>query len=168
MKHLALRRFFNNKRGLGAPVGNLIILAAAVVLSTTVVLFAVNVTTNQVQKESLFVGSTTVGLVQAQISITNTGPTDIRVAQITVRGDKFTTFTSSPDITVGLAKGASSILTVDLTDNLITANDIGRPVVVVISTTQGSYFTETLIQGTIASTDPTPTPTPTATPTPAP
>ena len=168
MTRFSLSGFFNNKRGLGAPVGNLIILAAAVVLSTTVVLFAVNVTTNQVQKESLFVGSATVNMEKAQISITNTGPTAIRVAQITVRGEKFTAYTSNPEIESGLGKGESATLTVELTANLITSNDIGRPVVVVITTTQGAYFTETLIQGTIASTEPTPTPTPTATPTPAP
>jgi hypothetical protein len=162
MTHFSLGRFFNNKRGLGAPVGNLIILAAAVVLSTTVVLFAVNVTTNQVQKESLFVADATVTTKTANITISNTGPTAIRVAQITVRGEKFANYTSFPDIATGLVRGNSTTITVTLTDNLITANDIGRPVVVVISTTQGAYFTETLIEGSInstpAATDATPSP----------
>jgi hypothetical protein len=144
--HLSLRRLFNNKRGLGAPVGNLIILAAAVVISTTVVLFAVNVTSNQVQKESLYVGAATLDTEQATITIINTGPTSIRVTQITIKGDKFANYTSNPDVGLGLAKGNSTTLTVLLPANLITINDIGRPVTMVISTTQGAYFTETLVQ----------------------
>ena len=157
MKQLTFKRFLWNKRALGAPVGNLIILVAAVVLSTTVVLYAVNVTSNQVQKESLFVSGATLDTEKAVISITNTGPTSIRVAQITIKGDKFSNYTSSPEIGTGLPKGNSTTLTVNLTPNLITINDVGRPIAIVITTTQGAYFTETLVQ---ASGDVTPTPTP--------
>ena len=148
MSHLALRRLLKDKRALGAPVGNLIILAAAVVLSTTVVLFAVNVTSNQVQKESLYIKEATLSTAEAVITIENTGPTSIRVAQITIKGDRFAEYTSDPAgiQTSGLAKGESATLTVELPDELITVNDIGRPVTLVISTTQGAYFTETLVQ----------------------
>ncbi len=160
-RHFNLKGFLKNKTALGAPVGNLIILAAAVVLSTTVVLFAVNVTSNQVQKETLYVGAATLDTEKAVISLTNTGPTSIRISQITVKGDKFSTFTSDPDIADGLAKGASAILTVRLTAGLVTANDIGRPCTIVISTTQGAYFSETLVQAVgTGSATPTPTPTP--------
>jgi hypothetical protein len=146
LRSLTLRRLFANKRGLGAPVGNLIILAAAVVLATTVVLYAVNVTTNQVQKESLYVAGSTVNMNQAIIDVLNTGPTSIRIAQVIIKGDRFTTYTSNPDISNGLTKGNSSQITIALTPNLITINDVGRPVTIVIATTQGSYFSETLIQ----------------------
>ena len=157
MRHLTLRRFLWNKRALGAPVGNLIILVAAVVLSTTVVLYAINVTSNQVQKESLFIAGATLDSEKAVISIVNTGPTSIRVSQITIKGDKFSNYTSSPEIGSGLAKGNSTTLTVPLTTNLITINDVGRPIAIVLTTTQGAYFTETLVQATAAA-SPTPTP----------
>ena len=159
MSHYSLRRLLRNKRALGAPVGNLIILVAAVALSTTVVLFGVNVTSNQVQKENLYVASATLTTEKAEITITNTGPTSIRITQITIKGDKFSEYTSDPEIGTGLAKGNSATLTVTLTENLVTINDVGRPITIVISTTQGAYFTETLVQAT-AEASPTPTPEP--------
>jgi hypothetical protein len=145
---MIMRRLLKNKRALGAPVGNLIILMAAVILSTTVVLFAINVTSNQVQKESLFISGSTLTTNSAVISIVNTGPTSIMVSQITVLGEKFGNYTSAPTIEGGLGKGNSTTLTVALTPGLITINDIGRPVTIVLSTTQGAYFTETLVQST--------------------
>lgn len=152
MNHFTLRRFIHNKRALGAPVGNLIILVAAVVLSTTVVLFAVNVTSNQVQKESLFIAGTTLTMEEARISIENTGPTAIRVAQVTIKGDRFANYTTDPPEvkTEGLPKGNSTVIIVDLTvmNGTLTVNDVGRPVTVIVATTQGSYFTETLVQAT--------------------
>lgn len=164
-RRLSVRRLFRNKSGLGAPVGNLIILVAAVALSTTVVLFAVNVTSNQVQKESLQITDVTLNTATCSISIQNTGSTSIRVSQVTVKGDKYSTYTSSPDISGGLAKGSAATLTVTLTNGTVTMNDVGRPSTLVIMTTQGSYFTETLVQAAGTSSA---TPTPTPTPTPAP
>lgn len=145
-RYFSLRRLFNNKKALGAPVGNLIILVAAVALSTTVVLFAVNVTSNQVQKESLQITDVTLNTANCTISIQNTGSTSIRVSQITIKGDKYANYTSSPDISSGLAKGSAASLTVTLNNGTVTANDVGRPSTLVIMTTQGSYFTETLVQ----------------------
>jgi hypothetical protein len=145
-RHFCLRRLFWNKKALGAPVGNLIILMAAVVLSTTVVLFAVNLTSNQIQKENLFIAGTDLDTQEAQISIVNTGSTSIRVSQIIIKGDRFTNYASSPEIGTGLAKGNSTTLTVTLPPELITVNDVGRPITIVITTTQGAYFTETLVQ----------------------
>jgi hypothetical protein len=86
-----MRNFFRSKRALGAPVGNLIILMAAVVLSTTVVLFATNVTGSQVQKESLYISSSHLWYSNsttsiAAIAITNTGPTDIVLTKIDIKG----------------------------------------------------------------------------------
>lgn len=150
MRHFNLRDFLWNKRALGAPVGNLIILVAAVVLSTTVVLFAVNVTSNQVQKESLYIAAAYLDADKAELTIVNTGPTSIRISQLTIKGDRFSNYTSNPEITTGLAKGESTTLTVALTPGLITINDVGRPITIVVSTTQGAYFIETLVQATAA------------------
>jgi hypothetical protein len=151
MTNFSLRRLLNNKRALGAPVGNLIIIIAAVALSTTVVLFAINVTSNQVQKESLFIAGATLDTEEAEISVVNTGPTSIRISQITIKGEKFANYTSSPEIGTGLARGNSTVLTVELIENLVTENDVGRPVTIIVSTTQGVYFTETLVQASATS-----------------
>ena len=141
-----MMRFFRNKRGLGAPVGNLIILTAAVLLSTTVVLYAANVTANQVQKESLYISQVNLSVNNGTITIINTGPTSIMVRQLVIKGETFTDYTSVPDIGAnGLAKGANSTLTFTM-GGVLTVNDVGRPATIIISTTQASYFIETLVQ----------------------
>ncbi|XHH09764.1 MAG: hypothetical protein ACFCUE_03825 [Candidatus Bathyarchaeia archaeon] len=89
--HLTLRRFLHNKKALGAPVGNLIILVAAVILSTTVVLFATNVTSSQVQKEKMYIATSHIWYVNsstsiAAIAVCNTGPIDIVLNKIDVKG----------------------------------------------------------------------------------
>jgi hypothetical protein len=86
-----LKQFLRNRRGLGAPVGNLIILVAAVILSTSVVLFATNMTASQVTKETLFIPSSHIWYVNgnfsvAAVAITDTGATDIVVAKLEVKG----------------------------------------------------------------------------------
>lgn len=151
MKRFLLKRFLLNKRALGAPVGNLIILIAAVVLASTVVVFAITVTSNQVQKENLYVAGASVDAEKAVITIENTGPTSIRITQVTIKGDRFSSYTSSPDIGGGLPKGTSTTITQLLTPDLITVNDIGRPMTVIVSTTQGVYFTETIIRAADSS-----------------
>ncbi|MCL4430600.1 MAG: hypothetical protein M1167_07585 [Chloroflexi bacterium] len=87
----SLKRLLKSKTALGAPVGNLIILVAAVILSTIVVLFAVNLTTNQVQKEKLYIASSHVWYVDSNVSIaavaiSDTGPTDAVLTKINVNG----------------------------------------------------------------------------------
>ncbi len=145
-----MMQFFRNKRGLGAPVGNLIILMAAVILSTTVVLFAMNVTANQVQKESLYISQANLNLTSGEITIVNTGPTSIMMRQIIIKGETFTSYVSNPDIGLeGLARGGNATLTITLA-GVLTSNDIGRPITIVISTTQASYFIETLVQASSA------------------
>jgi len=86
-----MKQFLKNRRGLSAPVGNLIILMAAVVLATTVVLFAVNITTSAVQKETLFIPDSHVWYVNSTYSVAaltavDTGPTDVVLARIVVEG----------------------------------------------------------------------------------
>lgn len=89
--HNVIRKFQINKRALSAPVGNLIILVAAVLLSTTVVLFATNVTSSQVQKETLFIPSSHVWYVNstyslAAIAVTDTGATSSVIVNLQIKG----------------------------------------------------------------------------------
>ena len=91
MGNFSLRRLLKSKRGLSAPVSNLIILVAAVLLSTVVVVYAVNLTTSQVQKEKVYIAATHIWYVNnaesiAAIGISNIGPTDIVLTQISVDG----------------------------------------------------------------------------------
>jgi hypothetical protein len=193
MKHYSLRRLLKSKRGLGAPVGNLIILVAAVILSTTVVLFATNVTTSQVQKEKLYIATSHVWYVDdttsiAAIAISNTGPTDIVLNKIDVKGlqcewngetnyvayckingimpgdlpfvseisnteNTTITIAGQPyDFTVaseGLTvKSGNSVAFYIVIPDRILIYDLSTPVRMVITTTQGVYCTETIVQST--------------------
>jgi len=72
-------------------VGNLIILVAAVILSTAVVLFATNLTASQVTKETLYIPSSHIWYVNgtysvAAVAVTDTGATDIVIAKLGVKG----------------------------------------------------------------------------------
>jgi len=91
MKNVNIKRFLKQKTAISTPVGNLIMLMAAVILCVTVVFFALNVTTSQVQKEKLYIASSHVWYVnpsasQAAIAITNTGPTDAVLTKIDIKG----------------------------------------------------------------------------------
>ena len=86
-----MRRFLRCKRGLGTPVANLIIIMATVILSTTVVLFAMNVTASQVQKESLYIPSTHIWYENetrsvAALGLTNNGATDVVITKLEIKG----------------------------------------------------------------------------------
>lgn len=86
-----MKQFIKNKRALGTPVANLIVLTAAVLLSITVTFFAMNVTTSQVQRENMYISSSHVWYVNSTsstgaIAVTNTGPTDIVLTKIVVKG----------------------------------------------------------------------------------
>jgi hypothetical protein len=91
MRKLCLARFLKNKRALGTPVGNLMVLVAAVLLMTTVIIFAMNLTTAQVQKEKLYIVTAHVWYVNstssvAAIGLSNTGATDVVLSKIDVKG----------------------------------------------------------------------------------
>jgi len=91
MNHFSLRRLFWNKRALGTPVANLIILVAAVLLATVVVAYAISLTTSEVQKEKVYIATTHVWYVnsvesEAAIGISNIGSTDVVLTQINVDG----------------------------------------------------------------------------------
>ena len=64
---------------------------SAVILSVTVTFFAMNVTTSQVQKESVYISQAHLWYVNSTYSsgalaITNTGPTDIMLNKINIKG----------------------------------------------------------------------------------
>lgn len=178
---------------MGTPVANLIILVAAVLLSTVVVLFAVNVTTSQVQKEKLYIATSHVWYIDntqsiAAIGITNTGPTDIVLTKIDVNGlqcqwsgtDNYVTYcvmsgpipgdlpfvgqiSNSANTTITIAgqpyqftiasegltiKSGMSVAFYIVIPNAIMVYNISTPMDMVITTTQGVYCTETIVQGT--------------------
>jgi hypothetical protein len=186
-------RLFGNKRGLGAPVGNLIILMAAVILSTTVVLFATNVTTSQVQKEKLYITTSHVWYLNsstsiAAVAICDTGPTDIVITKLDVKGLQCEwngssnyvlyckingtmpgdlplivdlTNTQNSTISIGnqlheftvageglTIKSGWSLAFYAVIPNRVMVYDLSTPLRMVISTTQGVYCTETLVQST--------------------
>jgi hypothetical protein len=191
MRNFNLRRLLKSKRGLGAPVGNLIILVAAVILSTTVVLFATNVTGSQVQKEKMYIATSHIWYVNsttsiAAIAISDTGPTDIVLNKIDFKGlqcewngtSNYVVYCkingtmpgdlpfimdinreSNTTITIGLLDydfvGASEGLTIKsgwtiafyiVVPNRVMVYDLSTPLRMVITTTQGIYCTETIVQ----------------------
>lgn len=191
MRNFNLRRLLKSKRGLGAPVGNLIILVAAVILSTTVVLFATNVTGSQVQKEKMYIATSHIWYVNSTtsivaIAISDTGPTDIVLNKIDVKGlqcewngtSNYVVYCKingtmpgdlpfimdinredNTTITIGLLDydfvGASEGLTIKsgwtiafyiVVPNRVMVYDLSTPLRMVITTTQGIYCTETIVQ----------------------
>src|SRR5665647_936987 len=93
----SLFRFFKkfkltrNQRALSSAIATLMTLTASVVLSSTVVLFATNVTSSQMSKENLIIPTTHLWYVDGEhsvgaIGVTNTGSTDIIINKITVKG----------------------------------------------------------------------------------
>lgn len=188
-----MQRLLKNKKALGAPVGNLIILVAAVILSTTVVLFATNVTSSQVQKEKMYISTSHIWYVNsttsvAAIAICDTGPTDIVLNKIDVKGlqcewngtSNYVAYakingtmpgdlpliidfnragnTTIPvgDISMpfeiageGLTiKSGWSIAFYIVVPDRVMVYDLSTPLRMVITTTQGVYITETLVQTT--------------------
>jgi hypothetical protein len=186
-----LRRFLKHKTALSTPVGSLIILMAAVVLCTTVVFFAINVTSSQVQKEKLYIASSHVwyvdsGISEAAVAISNTGPTDAVLTKIDVKGlqvqwngsDNFVVYCKFPSLmpgdlsyVEGLTSDANTTIPIAGSDyeftpaqegltipagtsiafyimvpNRVVVYDLSEPLRMVITTTQGVYVTETVVQ----------------------
>ena len=191
MRSSNLRRLLKSKRALSTPVANLIILVAAVLLSTVVVVYAINLTASQVQKEKVYIATTHIWYVDsaesiAAIGISNIGPTDIVLTQINVNGlqcqwngtTNYVVYcaihgsipgdlplieqissTANTTITIsgqpyhfavareGLTiKSGWSIAFYVVIPNLLSVYDLSTPVQVTISTAQGVYFAETLVQ----------------------
>jgi hypothetical protein len=192
MRHFSLRRLLKSKHGLSAPVGNLIILVAAVLLASVVVVFAFNLTSSQVQKEKMYVATSHIWYVNATnsmaaLGISDTGPTDIVLSQIAVNGvqcqwngtdnyviyaeingtipgdlplenitnvgsttipigDQNYTFTAaSQGLTI---KSEWSVVFYINIPNCLSIYNLSQAVQITITTAQGVYFTETLVQST--------------------
>ena len=193
MRRFSLRRLLKSKRGLSSAVSNLIILVAAVLLATVVVVYAINVTTSQVQKEKVYIATTHIWYVNsaesiAAIGISNIGPTDVVLTQINVDGmlcqwngtTNYVVYcaidgsipgdlafvgdissTANTTIAIGgqmyhfavaseglTIKSGWSVAFYIVIPNLISIYDLSTPVQMTISTAQGVYFTETLVQST--------------------
>ena len=191
MGNFSLRRLLRSKRALGTPVANLIILVAAVLLSTVVVVYAVGLTTSEVQKEKVYIATTHIWYVNsaesvAAIGVSNIGPTDIVLTQINVDGMQcqwngtanYVVYceisgpipgdlpfvegisnTANSTITIGgqpyhftpaseglTIKSGHSVAFYIVIPNLISIYDLSTPVQMTISTAQGVYFTDTLVQ----------------------
>jgi hypothetical protein len=191
LKHWSLSRLLKSETALGAPVGNLIILVAAVVLSTTVVLFTTNVTSSQVQKEKLYIATSHVWYCNSStsivaIAICDTGATDTVLSKVDVKGLQcqwngtsnymvytkingtlpgdlplITEFNRGGNTTAIIGdseykfEAATEGLTIQsgytlafyvVVPNRVMIYDLSTPLRMVITTTQGVYCTETVVQ----------------------
>ncbi|MEM1660327.1 MAG: hypothetical protein QXR17_04195 [Candidatus Bathyarchaeia archaeon] len=84
-------KLLRKSKALGTPVANLIILVVVVMLSAVVTTFAISVTGNQAQKESLYLTKCNVWYKNSTYSlvslvIVNNGPTDVILSKITIKG----------------------------------------------------------------------------------
>jgi len=87
-----MRNILKNKTALSTVVTTLIILVVSVLLATIVTFYAINVTTNRTQQESLYMSklhvwynTTSPGWAQAAFVIVNTGGKDVVLDKITAR-----------------------------------------------------------------------------------
>lgn len=88
-----MNRLFKDFLAIGTPVANLIILVVAVMLSIVVTTFAVSVTSNQAQKESLYLARCHLWYKNSTFSVgclvvINNGPIDVVLSKITVKGQE--------------------------------------------------------------------------------
>jgi hypothetical protein len=86
-----MSRILKNKKALATVVTTLIILVVAVLLATVVTFYAVNITTNRMQQEDLYMSNlhvwynTTGGWAEAAFVLINTGGRDVVLQSITAR-----------------------------------------------------------------------------------
>jgi len=86
-----LLKLFKNKRAMSTAISSIIMLTATVVMSSSVVLYATNVSTGQMAKEGLIMPTTHLWYVNetssvAAVGVTNTGSTDIIINKLTIKG----------------------------------------------------------------------------------
>ncbi|MGQ9565083.1 MAG: hypothetical protein ACUVT5_00860 [Candidatus Bathyarchaeales archaeon] len=86
-----MKNLLKSKKGLSTVVTTLIILVVSVLLATVVTFYTINITTNRVQQESLYMSklhvwyNTTGGWAQAAFVLINTGGKDVVIDKITAR-----------------------------------------------------------------------------------
>ena len=164
-----MKNILRNRLALSTVVTTLIILVVSVLLAGVVTYFAINVTSTQVQEESLSLSwqhvwvkndGTTVGAIE----ITNTGGRDVVITKITVRGQECTGLTvatvaanaTSTDLAYAAATGTSACpqtlgsgKTISVfinTPDSISLNDIGTTVGFAVFTAQAMYYKEANVQ----------------------
>jgi len=91
-----MKNLLKSKIGLSTVVTTLIILVVSVLLATVVTFYTINITTNRVQQESLYMSklhawyNTTGSWAQAAFVLVNTGGKDVVIDKITVRSQTST------------------------------------------------------------------------------
>jgi hypothetical protein len=91
-----MKSILKSKRGLSTVVTTLIILVVSVLLATVVTYYAINITTNRMQQESLSMSNlhvwynTTGTWAEAAFALTNTGGKDVVLQSITTRSQPAT------------------------------------------------------------------------------
>jgi hypothetical protein len=86
-----MKNILKSKKGLSTVVTTLIILVVSVLLATVVTFYAINITTNRTQQESLYMSnlhvwySTTGNWAEAAFALVNTGGKDVVLQSITAR-----------------------------------------------------------------------------------
>ena len=86
-----MSHILKNKKALSTVVTTLIILVVSVLLATVVTFYAINITTNRTQQESLYMSNlhvwynTTGGWAEGAFVLTNTGGRDVVLQSITAR-----------------------------------------------------------------------------------
>jgi len=115
-----MKNFLKSRKGLSTVVTTLIILVVSVLLATVVTFYTINITTNRVQQENLYMSklhvwyNTTGAWAEAAFVLVNTGGRDIVIDKITCRSqtsawtDVFyyrnSTLTVTQDLTVPATK----------------------------------------------------------------
>ena len=87
-----MKNILQNKKGLSTVVTTLIILVVSVLLATVVTFYAINITTNRTQQESLYMtklhvwyNTTSPGWAEASFALINTGGKDVVLQKVTAR-----------------------------------------------------------------------------------
>jgi hypothetical protein len=87
-----MKNILKSKKGLSTVITTLIILVVSVLLATVVTFYAINITTNRTQQESLYMSNLHVwyntaspGWAEAAFVLTNTGGKDVVLQSITAR-----------------------------------------------------------------------------------
>ncbi len=123
-----MNRIFKNKIALSTVVTTLIILVVSVLLATIVTFYAINITTNRVQQESLYMSklhvwynTTSPTWAEAAFVLVNTGGRDVVLDKITCRSQtsdwsnvyywRTNTVTVTMDLTVTPTKPSGSSFT---------------------------------------------------------
>jgi hypothetical protein len=96
MEKNRMTSILKSKKGLSTVVTTLIILVVSVLLATVVTFYAINITTNRTQQESLYMSNlhvwynTTGSWAEAAFALTNTGGKDVVLQSITARSQPST------------------------------------------------------------------------------